>query len=72
MPVHPGCLIYAAWPGPPNDVLYLTAKLGFERLACKILKKSILNTYYYIIIANLNIIVVFIIVLSNNILGLYR
>ena len=53
-------------------MLYFIAKLESKKLTYEIFKKNILNIYYYIIIANLNIIIVFIIVLSGNILRFYK
>ena len=70
--MYSGYLIYIVWLGLLNNVLYFIAKLESKKLTYKILKKSILNTYYYIIIANLNIVIIFIIILLSNILRLYR
>ena len=53
-------------------MLYLIAKLGSERLAYEIFKKNILNTYYYIIITDLNAVVAFATALPGNILRLYK
>ena len=72
MLVYSGYLIYIVWLGPLNNILYFIVKLRFKRLVYKIFKKNILNTYYYIIIANLNIIIIFTIVLPNNILEFYK